>query len=59
MVEIKVKKDQKVEGKSELEKDAEEAASVVKAGARAVFKKLDGSYKDLKEEYKKEKLNES
>ncbi len=57
---MKIKKETKytIERKGELQKDAEEAADVVKAGTKAVFNKLDDSYRDFKAEYRKEKVKE-
>jgi hypothetical protein len=45
----------RIEGKSELRKDVEDAADNVKIGAKAVFNKLDNSYGKLKAASYKEK----
>ncbi|MFY3742130.1 MAG: hypothetical protein HMLIMOIP_002594 [Candidatus Nitrosomirales archaeon] len=50
-----IKKELKIERKSELQKDAESATNMVGAGAKALFNKLDDSYTDLKVGYQKEK----
>lgn len=50
-----IKREVKIEPKSELQKDAESATNKMGAGAKALFNKLDDSYRDLKVGYQKEK----
>ena len=54
---IRVKKEvtYKIERKGEVQKDVEEVADKVKAGARTVYNKIDNSYGELKAAYHKEK----
>jgi hypothetical protein len=55
---VEKKVEYRVERKSEAERDLEDAADKVKAGAKAVANKADESYRDLKTEYEKEKIKE-
>ena len=50
-----IKKNVKAGRKGELQKDAENVANKVGAGAKAMYNKLDSSYSDLKAEYQKER----
>lgn len=50
--------DIEVRRKSEAEKDLEDAGDKIKAGAKAVAKKVDDPDKDVGTEYNKEKLKE-
>ena len=54
---MRVKKEvtYKIERKGEVQKDVEEVADKVKAGARTVYNKIDNSYGELKVAYHKEK----
>ena len=56
--EIKKKTTFEVDRKSEAEKDLEDAADKVQAGAKAVANKIRDPNKDLNTEYQKEKIKE-
>jgi hypothetical protein len=58
-VEIEKKVEYKVNKKSEAERDLEDAANKVKAGAKAVANKMDNPDRDLNSEYQKEKLRDN
>ncbi len=57
--EVEKKVEYKVNRKSETERDLEDAAGKVKAGAKAVVNKMDDPDRDLDSEYQKEKIRES
>ena len=56
--EVKKKVEYSVERKTEAERDLEDAADKVKAGAKAVANKLSDPGRDLETEYIKEKFKE-
>ncbi len=56
--EIKKETTYKVDRKSEAERDAEDAGDNIKAGARALGKKVEDPDRDLGSEYEKEKFKE-
>ena len=56
--EVKKKVEYSVNRKSEAERDMEDAADKVKAGAKAVGSKLSDPDRDLETEYQKEKFKE-
>lgn len=60
MTDVEVKKETtyKVDRKNEAEKDLEDAGDKIKAGARALGKKVEDPDRDLGTEYEKEKLKE-
>jgi len=60
MTDVEVKKETtyKVDRKSEAERDVEDAGDKIKAGARALGKKVEDPDRDLGTEYEKEKFKE-
>lgn len=56
--EFEVKSKTKVDTKGETEKDLEDAGDKIKAGAKALGKKIADPHKDLGTEYDKEKMKE-
>jgi hypothetical protein len=56
--EIKKKTTFEVDRKGEVEKDLEDAADKVQAGAKAIANKVADPDRDLEVEYKKEKIKE-
>lgn len=56
--EVKKKVEYSVDRKSEAERDMEDAADKVKAGAKAAGNKLSDPDRDLETEYHEEKLKE-
>jgi hypothetical protein len=56
--EVEVKSETKVDTKGETEQDLENFGDKVKAGAKAVGKKIEDPDRDLGTEYNKEKIEE-
>jgi hypothetical protein len=56
--EVEIKSETKVDRKGETEQDLENAGDKIKAGAKALGKKIEDPDRDLGTEYNKEKFKE-
>jgi len=57
--EVEIKSETKVDRKGETEQDLENAGDKIKAGAKALGKKIEDPDRDLGTEYNKEKIKEN
>lgn len=57
--EVEIKSETKVDRKGETEQDLENAGDKIKAGAKALGKKIEDPDRDLGTEYNKEKFKEN
>lgn len=57
--EVEIKSETKVDRKGETEQDLENAGDKIKAGAKALGKKIEDPDRDLGTEYDKEKFKEN